>query len=105
MTDRGGPGSQLRIEWLSGRALGPALADVARLRIEVFRAWPHLYDGTVDTEQRCLAEFAAAKDAIVVAARDGERIVGAATPAPGRDTSRQPGAAPLGQTVQVVSPD
>ena len=50
----------IAIETLSGPGLAATLGDVARLRIEVFRAWPYLYDGTVDTEQRYLAEFAAA---------------------------------------------
>ncbi len=72
----------LSVASLSGAAVTDCLADVARLRIEVFRAWPYLYDGTVEYEQRYLTAFAAAKDAVVVVARDGGRIVGAATAAP-----------------------
>lgn len=67
---------------LSGAAVTDCLADVARLRIGVFQAWPYLYDGTVDYERRYLTEFAAAVDAVVVVARDGDSIVGAATAAP-----------------------
>ena len=33
---------------LTGEALGAALDDVARLRIEVFRAFPYLYDGDAE---------------------------------------------------------
>ncbi len=74
--------SNLRIETLTGPALAVCLPDVARLRIDVFRAWPYLYDGSFDYEQNYLADFAAAQNAIVVAAFDGDRVVGAATGAP-----------------------
>lgn len=76
-----GPGS-VEIVSLRGSELTDCLADVARLRIDVFRAWPYLYDGTVDYERRYLKEFAETKDALVVVARDGGIVVGAATAAP-----------------------
>ena len=37
---------------LTGAALDPMLPAIARLRIEVFRAWPYLYDGSAEYEQR-----------------------------------------------------
>jgi len=64
---------------LTGQALTQALDDLARLRIAVFRAYPYLYDGTLDYEARYLREFAQGKDGIIVAAKDGERVVGCAT--------------------------
>jgi len=70
------------VETLEGQALNKALPALARLRIAVFREWPYLYDGTPEYEQEYLANFAAAQDAVIVAARDGNRIVGAATAAP-----------------------
>jgi GNAT superfamily N-acetyltransferase len=70
------------IEPLTGAALVAALPALARLRIEVFRAWPYLYEGTLDYEQGYLRRFAAARDAVVVAARDGAEIVGVATASP-----------------------
>jgi GNAT superfamily N-acetyltransferase len=72
----------LRIERLTGTDIASALPALARLRIAVFRAWPYLYDGTLDYEEKYLAKLAAAKGAIVVAAYDGEEIVGCATAAP-----------------------
>ena len=74
--------SNLRIQTLTGPALAACLPDVARLRIEVFRAWPYLYDGTLAYEQNYLADFATAENAIIVAAFHGDRVVGAATGAP-----------------------
>jgi GNAT superfamily N-acetyltransferase len=70
------------VEPLTGAALVEALPALARLRIEVFRAWPYLYEGTLDYEQGYLQRFAAAKDAVIVAARDGDTIVGVATASP-----------------------
>lgn len=75
-------GATVRIEDLTGSAILPALADVARLRIEVFREWPYLYDGSLDYEREYLAGFSKARDALIVAAWDGARIIGAATAAP-----------------------
>jgi GNAT superfamily N-acetyltransferase len=66
---------------LTGAEIAGALDDLARLRIAVFAAYPYLYDGDVAYEAEYLAEFAAAKSAVLVAAFDGARIVGAATAA------------------------
>lgn len=63
---------------LTGDALQAAIDDLARLRIEVFRAWPYLYDGDLDYERAYLADYTH-PTAIVAAAFDGPRIVGAAT--------------------------
>ena len=70
------------IDCLTGAAIEPALPDIARLRIKVFREFPYLYDGTLDYEQRYLSAFAASPGALIVAVRDGGRIVGAATGLP-----------------------
>jgi GNAT superfamily N-acetyltransferase len=64
---------------LTGPALASALDDLARLRIAVFRDFPYLYEGTRDYEEKYLQLFARGKDGIIVAARDGDRIVGCAT--------------------------
>jgi GNAT superfamily N-acetyltransferase len=72
----------LAVRPLTGAALQAALPDLARLRITVFAAWPYLYAGSEDYEREYLAEFTASPDAVLVAAYDGERIVGAATASP-----------------------
>ena len=46
--------SNVEIRRVSGRALPDYLEDVARLRIEVFRDFPYLYDGTVEYEEKYL---------------------------------------------------
>jgi GNAT superfamily N-acetyltransferase len=72
----------IRVETLTGDALGAALPALAQLRITVFRDFPYLYDGTVAYEQTYLAKFAAGRGAVCVVAFDGDRIVGASTGAP-----------------------
>jgi len=72
----------IRVEPLTGSALAGALPALARLRITVFREWPYLYDGTLDSEQEYLSRFSAAEGALIVAAHDADSIIGAATAAP-----------------------
>lgn len=72
----------LAVRPLTGAALQAALPDLARLRITVFAVWPYLYAGSEEYEREYLAEFTASPDAVLVAAHDGERIVGAATASP-----------------------
>lgn len=67
---------------LSGDELAEHLPALAVLRIAVFADYPYLYEGDAEYEHRYLAEYAAAPDAVLVAAFDGETIVGAATASP-----------------------
>ncbi|MBE3636708.1 GNAT family N-acetyltransferase [Mangrovicoccus sp. HB182678] len=67
---------------LTGAALAGALDGLAALRIEVFRAWPYLYDGDRAYERGYLAGYADTPDAILAGAWDGDRLVGAATGMP-----------------------
>ena len=73
---------RLSVVRLTGDELRASLDDLARLRIAVFAAYPYLYAGSLDYERTYLAEFTASPDAVLVAARDGEQIVGAATASP-----------------------
>lgn len=78
---------------LTGAELHGALGDLAALRIAVFAAFPYLYEGSAEYERAYLAEFTASSDAVLVAAFDGARIVGAATASPllhQDETIRQP---------------
>ena len=72
----------LTVSAYTGGQLAEALPHVAELRIVVFRDWPYLYDGTLADEQGYLARFARAKDAVIVVARDGVNVIGAATAGP-----------------------
>ena len=72
----------LSIRRFSGAALNEHLDDLARLRIEVFRDFPYLYDGTMDYERKYLQTYAACPDAVVVIAFAGAEVVGASTGIP-----------------------
>lgn len=67
---------------LTGAEIAAAIDDLAALRIAVFAAYPYLYDGDAAYEAEYLKEFIAAPDAVLVAAFDGSKIVGAATASP-----------------------
>ena len=70
---------------LDGEAVADALDDLARLRIDVFADWPYLYAGSLDYERGYVATYRDAQNAILIAAKDGDRIVGAATGTPMED--------------------
>jgi len=72
----------IEIKVLAGSDLQQALPGLARLRIEVFRDWPYLYDGTADYEEKYLARYAETDGAVIVGAFEGEHLVGAATGEP-----------------------
>ena len=74
--------ASLTIQRFTGAALNDHLEDVARLRIEVFRDFPYLYDGTMDYERKYLQTYVRCPQAVVVVAfADGE-VVGASTAIP-----------------------
>jgi GNAT superfamily N-acetyltransferase len=75
--------SPVKVRRLSRREIEAAFDDLARLRIEVFRDYPYLYEGDFDYERRYLATYMASPGAVVIAALDaGGALVGAATASP-----------------------
>lgn len=72
----------IRIQRLSGDALHPYIPDLARLRIEVFRDFPYLYDGDYDYEQQYLKTYSDCPESVIVLAFDGDAIIGASTAIP-----------------------
>lgn len=72
----------VEIRSMTEAALEAALEDVARLRIEVFRAFPYLYDGDLAYEREYLQSYRDSARALVVGAFDGDTLIGASTGAP-----------------------
>ncbi len=72
----------IEVRRLSRQEAEAALDDLARLRIEVFRDFPYLYEGDVDYERRYLATYMASPGAVIVGAFGGAELVGAATASP-----------------------
>jgi GNAT superfamily N-acetyltransferase len=74
--------SALTVERVVGAAIVPYLNDLAALRIQVFREFPYLYEGSLDYEARYLQSYASSERSLVVIAREGANIVGASTAMP-----------------------
>lgn len=73
---------EIRVLTGADPALREFVPDLARLRIEVFRAFPYLYDGTLEYETKYLQTYLDCRESVVVLALDGARVVGAATAMP-----------------------
>jgi GNAT superfamily N-acetyltransferase len=67
---------------ICGSEIRPYLADLARLRIEVFREYPYRYDGTLAYESAYLQHYADCDRSVIVLALVDDQIVGASTGMP-----------------------
>ncbi|MCC5963231.1 MAG: GNAT family N-acetyltransferase [Rhodobacteraceae bacterium] len=79
----------LQVRPYVGQQIAPLIAGLAALRIAVFRDWPYLYDGDLAYEQDYLRVYRDNPRAIVAAAFDGDRLVGAATGLPLADADAE----------------
>lgn len=55
------------------------LRALAALRIEIFRDWPYIYDGSLEYEEGYLAEFLSDPEAVLIVASAAGKAVGMAT--------------------------
>ena len=74
--------ASLNVQRLSGDAIDPYLSELAQLRIQVFREFPYLYQGSAAYEEKYLKIYAGTPDSVLVLVRDGERVVGASSGLP-----------------------
>jgi GNAT superfamily N-acetyltransferase len=63
------------------------LDAVAALRIDVFRDWPYLYDGSIAYEREYLEAYVGSNDSVFVLAFEGDAVIGASTGLPLADDS------------------
>lgn len=70
------------IRVVSGPAIAPYVDDLARLRTEVFRQWPYLYDGDAAYEAEYLQAYLDSAFSVVVLVVDRDEVVGASTGLP-----------------------
>lgn len=80
--------SAFSYQHLIGAAIEPYIPDLAKLRMQVFKEFPYLYDGTADYEEEYLQVYANSPRSLVVLAKEGNRIVGATTCIPLADESK-----------------
>jgi hypothetical protein len=79
--------TELIVKNLTGDQIHPYLDELARLRIEVFREYPYLYDGSVAYETEYLTSYSACPKSLVVGAFKEGRLVGASTGLPMKDAA------------------
>jgi GNAT superfamily N-acetyltransferase len=88
----------MHLESYRGREIAGVLHPLAALRIQVFREWPYLYDGSESYEQSYLQTYVQCPDSIVGVVWDGDTAVGATTALPFS-------AAQMGEHLQQPLPD
>ena len=72
----------IQIEVARGQAVLNHLDALAALRLEGFRDWPYLYEGTLDYERQYLCTYANCPQALCVLAMADGKVVGASTALP-----------------------
>lgn len=72
----------MRIEKVVGQAIEPFVPELAKLRIEVFREYPYLYDGSLEYESEYLRSYAKSERSIFVLALHRDEVVGVSTGLP-----------------------
>lgn len=65
-----------------GAAVTTHLDALAQLRMQVFRAWPYLYEGDGEYERHYLEAYARSPGSVFVLALDGDAVVGCSTGIP-----------------------
>lgn len=75
---------QIEIIRLSGAPLKAYIPELARLRMEVFRDFPYLYDGSLEYEEEYLQTYVDTDESVIVLALDGKQVIGASTGIPMR---------------------
>lgn len=72
----------LKILRLKGQDIFPFIHELAKLRIEIFKSYPYLYDGDLDYEYNYLNTYVKCKESIMVIALDHDRVVGVSSAIP-----------------------
>lgn len=71
--------SSIHVQTCTGEALHQYIDDLAALRIDIFRSYPYLYDGSLAYEKEYLNTYAESNNSAIVIAFDGREVVGAST--------------------------
>ena len=73
---------RLHIKTLTGSDITAYISDLANLRIEIFREFPYLYDGSLEYEQNYLKTYTESPDSLAVIVFEGDEPVGVSTAIP-----------------------
>ena len=72
----------IEIHRVTGKGVLDYLEDAARLRIEVFREFPYLYEGDVESERGYLGDYGECPRSVFVVAIGDGKVVGVSTGLP-----------------------
>lgn len=72
----------ISIKCLQGGAAQTYIQEIGRLRIEVFREFPYLYDGDLAYEEKYLSTYFSCPNSVVILALDNSKVIGASTGLP-----------------------
>jgi GNAT superfamily N-acetyltransferase len=72
----------IELKNITGDQISGYIPELAELRIQIFREFPYLYDGSLLYEKQYLRKYAAADKTIIVIALVNGRIAGASTGMP-----------------------
>ncbi len=67
---------------VSGSGILPYIKDLAQLRMDIFRDYPYLYEGSLDYEERYLQNYQKSDRTMIVIVKDGDRVVGVSSALP-----------------------
>lgn len=72
----------IRVASFTAAAAKQYKKDLAQLRINVFRDYPYLYDGSLEYEAQYLETFLESEESVIVVAFDQEAVIGVSTGIP-----------------------
>lgn len=72
----------LKILRVKGQDIIPFIPELAKLRINIFRSYPYLYDGDLDYEYNYLNTYVKCSESIIVIVLDHNKVVGASSAIP-----------------------
>ncbi len=73
---------KFKIVRLKGSEIIPFIPELAKLRINIFKAYPYLYDGNLDYEATYLNTYVTCPESIIVLVFDQDKVVGASSAIP-----------------------
>lgn len=74
--------TMITVKSFAGTIAENHIHELARLRIQVFRDYPYLYDGSIEYELDYLKTYSCSSDSIIVIAFDNDKVIGASTGIP-----------------------
>lgn len=72
----------IELKNITGKEISTYIPELAELRIQIFREFPYLYDGSLLYEKKYLSRYTKSENALIVIALHDGRIVGASTGTP-----------------------